>query len=97
MKAAMYHTAGALGQGARVWILAKLPGQVHVVGEDVADKYLLLANGHNGATSVQVKFTPVRVVCQNTLTIAMNDGGPRVSVHHGWNFWRRMVDAKSRR
>jgi phage/plasmid-like protein (TIGR03299 family) len=89
---AVYHTAGALGEGERVWVLAKLPDSIQVVGDDVADKYLLLSNSHDGSSSVQVKFTPIRVVCQNTLTMALS-GGPGIRISHTKSMPARLVDA----
>ena len=91
--AAVYHTAGVLRDGERVWMLAKLPSQIVVIGDDVADKYLLLSNSHDGQSAVQVKFTPVRVVCQNTLMLALSDG-PIIRIAHTPNMQRRFEQAR---
>ncbi len=92
--AAVYHTAGALGYGERVWILAKLPEPIRVIGEDTTDKYLLLSNSHDGSSAVQVKFTPIRVVCQNTLTMALRQG-PTVRVVHNASMRDRLAQAEA--
>jgi len=91
--AAIYHTAGALGNGERAWILAKLPGEIRVKGDDVSEKFLLLSNSHDGESSVQLKFTPIRVVCKNTLTMALNSGRA-VKISHNSSLARRMEEAK---
>lgn len=88
-----YHTAGALGNGERVWMLAKLPTQIAVVEGDITDKYLLLTNDHRETGSVQVKFTPIRVVCQNTLTLALMDGAT-IRLKHHRNVKDRLLAAK---
>lgn len=81
-----------MGQGERVWILAKLPGTMRVVGDDVSEKYVLLCNSHDGKSAVQIKFTPVRVVCQNTLTLALNEG-PTWRVFHYQDVHQRIKEA----
>jgi phage/plasmid-like protein (TIGR03299 family) len=91
--AAIYHTAGALGQGERVWILAKLPTEIEVARDDISDKFLLLSNSHDGNSSVQIKFTPIRVVCQNTLTMALSQG-PTLHVAHMKDIHRRLLEAE---
>lgn len=77
-----YNTAGALGNGERVWVLAKVKGDVRIRNVDAVDRYLLLSTGHDGKTAVQVRFTPVRVVCQNTLTLAHSFGKDFAKVYH---------------
>jgi phage/plasmid-like protein (TIGR03299 family) len=91
--AAIYHTAGALGRGERIWVLAKLPGEFTVGRDDLLHRYLLLSTGHDGQTAVQLKFTPIRVVCQNTLTFALRMGGAIV-IAHDHDLRRGLEDAK---
>jgi len=81
-KQAFFETAGALGDGERVWVMARMPGDIEVVRGDTCQKYLLLSNSHNGRGSVIVKFTAVRVVCQNTLMMSLEDGQAAHRVRH---------------
>ncbi len=70
-KLATLETAGSLRDGQRVWILAQLAGgPVPIVGDDLVRRYLLLSNSHDGTMAVRVGFTPIRVVCANTLAAA---------------------------
>lgn len=79
---AYFETAGALGEGERIWVMAKMPGTMEIVRGDECFKYLLLSNTHTGEGAVVVKFTSVRVVCQNTLMLAMDDGQKAYRVRH---------------
>jgi phage/plasmid-like protein (TIGR03299 family) len=67
-----YEVAGSLGGGRIVWILARIPGFFELVKGEVHQPYLLLANGHDGRMAVHLLPTVVRVVCQNTLQMALH-------------------------
>jgi phage/plasmid-like protein (TIGR03299 family) len=72
-KEASIETAGSLRMGKRVWVLAKINRDPLIVkGSDIVDKYVLVSNSHDGTLAVRVGFTPIRVVCNNTLTSAIN-------------------------
>jgi len=81
-KKAYFETAGALGEGEGIWVMAKMPEAMEIVRGDDCFKYLLLSNTHSGDGSVIVKFTSVRVVCQNTLMMGMEDGQKAYRVRH---------------
>jgi Domain of unknown function (DUF932)/DEAD/DEAH box helicase len=80
--------------GERVWILAKLPKDIPVIGDDITNRYLLLSNGHDGTSAVQIKFTPVRVVCENTLTQALSQG-PTLRITHTRDLRERVMIAQN--
>jgi phage/plasmid-like protein (TIGR03299 family) len=90
---AIYHTAGALGRGERIWLLAKLPDYIRVSGKDVVEKYLLLVNSHDGRSTVRVKLTPIRVVCENTLSLALTGAEQEVHVRHTLNAKEKLKEA----
>ena len=63
-------TAGALGRGELVWVQARLKDDINIGENDSLRRYILVSNSHDGSRAVTVRFTCVRVVCQNTLTLA---------------------------
>ena len=65
-----YETAGSLAGGKRIWLLARLP-ETEIVGDKV-EQYLVFTNTFDGSGSVRVSCTPIRVVCQNTLNVALS-------------------------
>jgi phage/plasmid-like protein (TIGR03299 family) len=93
-KEAKFHTAGALFNGEKVWMLAKLPGNIAVKGDDVVDKYLVLMNAHNGKSAMRVFFTPIRVVCMNTLRQAISSAETTVNIQHTGNVAHKVMEAQ---
>jgi phage/plasmid-like protein (TIGR03299 family) len=80
-------TAGSLRQGKRVFVLAKINRDNSVIkGNDEVSKYVLISNSHDGTMAVRVGFTPIRVVCQNTLSMSLNSAASKlIRIRHTKN------------
>jgi phage/plasmid-like protein (TIGR03299 family) len=79
---ARYVTAGAIGKGERIWLLVRMPMEFEPLLGDKVHSYCLLTNSHDGSTGVEVRFTPIRVVCRNTLNGAIQGVNSTVSIRH---------------
>ena len=81
------HTAGSLKDGEIVWVLAKVGEEFTLGNGDTTESYLLFSNPHQYGKTIQIKFTPIRVVCWNTISLALQPGS-QISLNH-----RRQFDA----
>lgn len=87
-----YETAGSLKDGKVIWLLARMPEDIEILGDKVAP-YMVFTNTHDGSGAVRVTMTPVRVVCNNTLNAAMR-GAKRVwSARHTGSITSKLDDA----
>ena len=90
----LYETAGALGNGERIFITAKLPDYIRVGdGDDITEKYIFLTTSHDGTGSITAAFTPVRIVCQNTLNAALGNMSNVVRIRHTSGAKQRLENA----
>ncbi len=88
-----YETAGALGNGERIFITAKLPNYIKVGREDLIEQYLFLTTSHDGYGSITAAFTPVRIVCNNTLNAALRNHSNSIKIRHTANAKDRLEQA----
>jgi len=88
-----YETAGALGNGERIFITAKLPNYIKVRREDLIEQYLFLTTSHDGFGSITAAFTPVRIVCNNTLNAAMRSKTNAIKIRHTTGAKERLEQA----
>jgi phage/plasmid-like protein (TIGR03299 family) len=79
---AVFETAGSIDNGRKVFMTMKLPNGLNIGGVDAIDMYLMAWNTHDGSSSFSVAVTPIRVVCQNTLTAALRAAKSKFSVRH---------------
>lgn len=92
----IYHTGGYLKHGEVVWLLARFPEDIRVRGEDVLETYLLFSNSHDGSMAIDIRLTTVRVVCNNTLTLALSGTGVGKAFRHAHNGSTRAIEAKAK-
>jgi phage/plasmid-like protein (TIGR03299 family) len=89
----LYETAGSLAEGKKVWLLAKLPAAYIISGEKLAP-YLVFTNSHDGSGSIKVAMTPIRVVCQNTLNLALSTADRIWTTNHTGDINAKLESAK---
>jgi len=95
-KVAALHTGGALFGGSRIWALAKLAKDpMEIAAGDIVEKYVLLSHSHDGSLAVRVGFTPIRVVCWNTLSMAhAKDASKLIRLKHSKNVHTNLENLK---
>ena len=89
-----YETAGSLQEGKRVWLLARMPQEFIILGERITP-YLVFSNAHDGSGAVKTMLTPIRVVCNNTLNLALKTAKRSWSVIHTGNINEKIEEAKN--
>lgn len=88
-----YETAGSLQDGKRTWILAKLP-QKYIISGDEITPYLVFMNSHDGSGAIKAAMTPIRVVCMNTLNLALSTAKRSWSTNHIGDIKGKLEDAR---
>lgn len=88
-----YETAGSLMGGRKVWLLAHMPHEYIISGERISP-YLLFSNAHDGSGAVRIALTPVRVVCNNTLNLALSTAKRSWSMMHTGDIKGKIKEAE---
>ena len=88
-----YETAGSLQNGRKVWLLARMPHEYIISGERITP-YLVFFNSHDGSGAIKAALTPIRVVCQNTLNLALSTAKRSWSMIHTGNIQGKIQEAR---
>lgn len=91
---AKYTAAGALHGGKKVWITAKVGGEILVGGEDAHQRYLLITNTHDGSGAFTAALVMIRAVCQNTVTMALNGASHKWTLRHQTSLSGKVQEAR---
>ena len=89
-----YETAGSLQEGRRVWMLARMPREFIIGGERISP-YMVFSNTHDGSGAVKTALTPIRVVCNNTLNLALRTAKRSWSMIHTGDISGKIEEAKN--
>lgn len=89
-----YETAGSLLGGRKVWMLARMPHE-YVIGGEQISPYLLFSNTHDGSGAIRAAITPIRVVCNNTLNLALQTARRSWSLMHKGKIQERLEEARN--
>ena len=87
-----YETAGSLKGGKRIWLLGKMPERY--INGDKFEPYICFTNTHDGTGAVKCCMTPIRVVCNNTLNMALEGAKQSWSTRHTGNIQTKLADAR---
>ena len=79
---AVWDKAGCFDDGRKIVVTAKLPGNITGPEGSPIDKYLVFANSHDGSCSVNIMFTPVRIICTNMLNSALDNADSYIRIRH---------------
>ena len=91
---AVFETAGSIANGRKVFMTMKMPNQMLIGGIDAVDMYLMAWNTHDGTSSFNLLTTPVRVVCQNTLSMAIKSAKSSFALRHTTNVQGKVQEAR---
>lgn len=89
-EAPVIQTAGIINNGQRVYVTAKMPSNIFLNDKDKVEDYIMFTNTHDGSGAVTVLFTPIRVVCKNTLNMALNLAKNKLIFKHTLNVNNRL-------
>lgn len=89
----VYETAGSLQDGRRTWILARMPERYMIAGDEITP-YFVIMNSHDGTCCIKAAMTPIRVVCQNTLNLALKNAKRSWATKHTENIHSRIHEAR---
>ena len=87
-----YETAGSLRNGKTIWLLGKMPDRY--ICEDKFEPYIVFTNSHDGTGAIKIAMTPIRVVCNNTLNMALHGAKRSWSTKHMGNMAAKLSEAR---